>query len=197
MKYKAIPLLLCPVLAYGKSITHISTYEDNYVLGTYTTDINQDAYNELGSDMDSLQQFEVKFQISASIPFYRFSSGTALMGSYTQKSLWQLANSDISSPFRETNYKPQVFLAHQSNMRGGTVKMADRMSFRNVPIRNVTSQTRLIRLGYPKLRERYFNVFLIDQYKQIQDSYLAQKRSNCLRNVHEIGMIEKVTSGAH
>ncbi|WP_274008016.1 phospholipase A [Vibrio parahaemolyticus] len=116
MKYKVIPLLLCPVLAYGKDITHISTYEDNYVLGTYTTDINQSAYSEMGSEMDSLQDFEVKFQISASIPFYRFSSGTALMGAYTQKSLWQLANSDISSPFRETNYKPQVFLAHQSNM---------------------------------------------------------------------------------
>lgn len=105
MKYKVIPLLLCPVLAYGKDITHISTYEDNYVLGTYTTDINQSAYSEMGSEMDSLQDFEVKFQISASIPFYRFSSGTALMGAYTQKSLWQLANSDISSPFRETNYK--------------------------------------------------------------------------------------------
>ncbi|MCR9805013.1 phospholipase A [Vibrio parahaemolyticus] len=80
MKYKVIPLLLCPVLAYGKDITHISTYEDNYVLGTYTTDINQSAYSEMGSEMDSLQDFEVKFQISASIPFYRFSSGTALMG---------------------------------------------------------------------------------------------------------------------
>lgn len=116
MKYKVIPFLLCPALAYGKNIAQISTYEDNYVLGTYTTDINQNAYNELGSEMGSLQQFEVKFKISASIPFYRFSSSTALMGAYTQKSLWQLANSDISSPFRETNYKPQLFLAHQSNM---------------------------------------------------------------------------------
>ncbi|WP_250210573.1 phospholipase A, partial [Vibrio campbellii] len=63
-------------MVYGKNIAQISTYEDNYVLGTYTTDINQNAYNELGSEMDSLQQFEVKFQISASLPFYRFSSGT-------------------------------------------------------------------------------------------------------------------------
>nr|WP_253252664.1 phospholipase A [Vibrio sp. PID17_43] len=97
MKYKVIPLLLCPVLAYGKSITHILTYEDNDVLGTYTSYINQNAYNELGSEMDSLQHFEVKFQNFVSIPFYRFNSGTALMGSYTQKSLLQLAHSGISS----------------------------------------------------------------------------------------------------
>ena len=41
MKYKVIPFLLCPALVYGKNIAQISTYEDNYVLGTYTTDINQ------------------------------------------------------------------------------------------------------------------------------------------------------------
>ncbi|MDF2152366.1 phospholipase A [Vibrio sp. CAU 1672] len=116
MKYKAIPFLLCPVLAYGKSLTHIATYEDNYVLGTYTSDVNQSEYDKLGSEMDSLQHFEVKFQLSAAVPFYRFNPATAVMGSYTQKSLWQLANSGISSPFRETNYKPQLFVAHQSNM---------------------------------------------------------------------------------
>ncbi len=116
MKYKLIPLLLCPVLAYGKSINHISSYEDNYVLGSFIDDINQGAYDEVGSDMDSLQNFEVKFQFSASVPIYRFNSGSMLMGSYTQKSLWQLANPAISSPFRETNYKPQIFVAHQSNM---------------------------------------------------------------------------------
>ncbi len=112
MKYKVIPLLLFPVIAYGKNIDRISSYEDSYVLGTLTNNINQSAYDDVGSDMDSLQNLELKFQISASIPFYRFRSGASLMGSYTQKSLWQVANPVISSPFRETNYKPQIFLAH-------------------------------------------------------------------------------------
>ncbi|MFN1582794.1 phospholipase A [Vibrio rotiferianus] len=116
MKFKILPLLLFPMFVQSKSLTNIATYEDNYVLGTYTTDINKDVLRGKAEDVDQLQQFEVKFQLSASVPVYRFNSGTAVLASYTQKSLWQLANNDISSPFRETNYKPQVFLAHQSNM---------------------------------------------------------------------------------
>ncbi|EGQ7991376.1 TPA: phospholipase [Vibrio vulnificus] len=117
MKFKALALLLtAPLFAQAKSLNTISSYEDNYAIGTYTSDINDEAYEASGSGMDNLQHFEVKFQLSVSVPLYRFSKATAVVGSYTQKSLWQLANSDISSPFRETNYKPQLFIAHQSNM---------------------------------------------------------------------------------
>src|SRR5699024_1329904 len=35
--------------------------------------------------------------------------------SYTQKSFWQSINSAQSSPFRETNYEPQVFIAKMVN----------------------------------------------------------------------------------
>jgi len=115
MKFNALWFLLAlPCFASGKSLVNISSYEDNYALGTYTTDVNQEEY--AGTDLEDLQNFEVKYQLSVAVPIYRFSKSTAIVGSYTQKSLWQLANSSISSPFRETNYKPQLFIAHQSNL---------------------------------------------------------------------------------
>ncbi|MBE3653429.1 phospholipase A [Vibrio navarrensis] len=115
MKFNALWFLLAlPCFASGKSLVNISSYEDNYALGTYTTDVNEEEY--AGTDLEDLQNFEVKYQLSVAVPIYRFSKSTAIVGSYTQKSLWQLANSSISSPFRETNYKPQLFIAHQSNL---------------------------------------------------------------------------------
>ncbi|WP_205733107.1 phospholipase A, partial [Enterobacter hormaechei] len=48
---------------------------------------------------------------------------SVLGASYTQKSWWQLSNSDESSPFRETNYEPQLFLgfATDYNFAGWTL----------------------------------------------------------------------------
>lgn len=98
MKFNALWFLLAlPCFASGKSLVNISSYEDNYALGTYTTDVNQEEY--AGTDLEDLQNFEVKYQLSVAVPIYRFSKSTAIVGSYTQKSLWQLANSSISSRF--------------------------------------------------------------------------------------------------
>jgi phospholipase A1 len=48
---------------------------------------------------------ELMFQISAKQKFF---SSNFYFG-YTQKSFWQLFNSKESSPFRETNYNPELF----------------------------------------------------------------------------------------
>ncbi len=107
--------LVVPFSLSAKNIDTIASYEENYALGTYTDEIHPTAYD--GTNIGSgLQQFEVKYQLSVSLPLYRFAGDVNLMGAYTQKSLWQLANSDISSPFRETNYKPQLFVVGQPNL---------------------------------------------------------------------------------
>ena len=48
---------------------------------------------------------EMVFQISAKQRLF----GTNLYLAYTQKSFWQFINEDESSPFRETNYDPEIF----------------------------------------------------------------------------------------
>jgi phospholipase A1 len=54
---------------------------------------------------------EVKFQISFKFPlaYHFFTETDALYFAFTSLSYWQLYNRDISSPFRETNYEPEVW----------------------------------------------------------------------------------------
>lgn len=48
---------------------------------------------------------EVVFQLSAKVKLF----GTNAFFAFTQKSFWQAYNKKRSSPFRETNYNPEVF----------------------------------------------------------------------------------------
>ncbi len=69
---------------------------------------------------------EIKFQISQKgkilnplkINFLGFT-GVRLWGAYTQQSNWQAFNSKNSSPFRETNYEPELILAFNTGNQYG------------------------------------------------------------------------------
>ncbi len=76
-------------------------YEKNYLLPvTY----------DLQNNSDGRSKFETQFQISVEKPisYDFFGLNETISGAYTQKSFWQ--TSKESSPFRETNYKPEVFV---------------------------------------------------------------------------------------
>lgn len=63
------------------------------------------------------KKMEAKFQFSFKTPMLR-QIGTLplnLYFAYTQKSFWQLYNPEESRPFRENNYRPELFLNHQAN----------------------------------------------------------------------------------
>ena len=89
-----------------------------------------------------LKDTEAQFQISLKTPlaldlFDKFD----LYAAYSNRSFWQVYNSEISAPFRETNHEPEAWLqfrpnleifgltntvngigiVHQSNGRGGTL----------------------------------------------------------------------------
>ena len=75
-------------------------YRKNYILPiTYDIKEQQDR-----------NQFETKFQFSIEKPvsYNFFKLNESISVAYTQKSFWQ-TNKD-SSPFRETNYKPEIFI---------------------------------------------------------------------------------------
>lgn len=91
-------------------------YESNYLLTTYASHINKEAIRTYEWS-DNASKVEAKFQISLGFPIWRgiLGKNSMLGASYTQRSWWQAFNSKESSPFRETNYEPQLFLAWALN----------------------------------------------------------------------------------
>lgn len=57
---------------------------------------------------------ESKYQISFKVPLLTgwLDDRTTLWFGYTQKSFWQVYNTDDSAPFRETNFEPEIFVRY-------------------------------------------------------------------------------------
>ncbi len=118
----------------------IIPHKRNYLLPvTYNTHVNSEPFE---ADDDDMDRFEVKFQFSFKVPVWQNIIGNAdLWAAYTNLSFWQAYNEPFSSPFRETNHEPELFLTiendtkilgltnsliliglnHQSNGQGGTL----------------------------------------------------------------------------
>ncbi len=89
----------------------ITPHKPNYLLPL--------TYNSRQSDeFGPLDKTEVKYQLSFKLPLASdlFGSGGKLTFGYTQLSFWQLYNKRISSPFRETNYEPELMLTFAREM---------------------------------------------------------------------------------
>jgi phospholipase A1 len=94
----------------------ITPHRPNYILPvSYNESVNEEPY---GADGDELQAVEIKFQISFKAPIAEeiFGRNGDLYFAYTQLSLWQAYNHDISAPFRETNYEPEAFLQFNTDV---------------------------------------------------------------------------------
>jgi len=93
---------------------YVRLHQPNYILfGRYTTNVNEEPYEPLldaFAEEGDFQSVEAKFQLSikgrlATTDDHRWG----LWFAYTQLSLWQAYSSDMSHPFRETNYEPEIF----------------------------------------------------------------------------------------
>ena len=86
----------------------VMAYDQNYLMETFS--------NRNFHDKRKMKRDEIKFQISLALPIWRgiFGRDSVLAGTYTQRSWFQMTNTEESSPFRETNYEPQLFVAWQT-----------------------------------------------------------------------------------
>lgn len=59
-----------------------------------------------------MDNIEAKFQLSLKTPLWTkiYNDNGYLFFAYTQVAYWQAYNRDVSSPFRETNYEPELIL---------------------------------------------------------------------------------------
>lgn len=93
----------------------ITPYRQNYILPvTQMSQVNTAPYTAdiFGGKADELKDQEIKFQISFKMPLTEqgvFNEEDQLYFGFTLKSFWQAYTSEISAPFRETNYRPELF----------------------------------------------------------------------------------------
>lgn len=95
----------------------IRPHRPNYLLPVaYASSLNKDTSLDVDPDAKA-QHNEAKFQLSFKIKLWEdiMDKDVDLWFAYTQLSFWQVYNSTFSSPFRETNYEPEVLLNFRTN----------------------------------------------------------------------------------
>jgi len=98
--------------ATGSNRFVLTPHKRNYFLLSYADNPDDDAFKDLLDDDDAeLDNTETEFQVSIKVALDRdtFYEGDALQFGFTIKSFWQTFNDDESSPFRETNYQPEIW----------------------------------------------------------------------------------------
>jgi len=99
----------------------IVPYRPTYIMPvSYVANMNTAPLRQVyGDQVEYIQNYEAKFQLSFKVPLWLniAKKEMGLWFAYTQLSLWQLYNTEVSSPFRETNYEPELALAIDTDFK--------------------------------------------------------------------------------
>ena len=98
--------------ATGSNRFVLTPHKRNYFLFTYSDRGSDEAFQDLvGDDNAELDDAETQFQVSIKVALDRnmWVENDALQFGFTLKSFWQTYNDEYSSPFRETNYQPEIW----------------------------------------------------------------------------------------
>lgn len=106
---------------YKAGTWRFTFYRPNYILPAVWSDEVNDSPSTPTQPVFTpdapLDSTEAEFQLSFKMKMWEdmFGSDAALWLGYTQKSNWQVYNDDLSRPFRETNYEPELIWTLPTN----------------------------------------------------------------------------------
>lgn len=101
----------------------IQPYKRNYfALSYFDSDFGALA-TDISPFENGLDHTEINFQFSIRVPVAEniLGSGADLYGAYSTKAFWQAFNADASSPFKDINHEPELFLLWPSRWQLGPV----------------------------------------------------------------------------
>lgn len=103
-----------------RGIFHFRPHRENYLIATYNDSPNVEPYRplRLPGRGGGLANAELKFQIGFKLKIAENPANLPVdfWFGYTQTSYWQANNREASSPFRETNYQPEVMAVVPLNL---------------------------------------------------------------------------------
>ena len=80
----------------------------------------EELFGALGTGDAERQRIEAEFQISFKARLWATDDRRlGVWAAYTQQSQWQVFNEDISRPFRETNYEPELIVSYRPDISFG------------------------------------------------------------------------------
>ncbi len=96
----------------------IDMYNQNYLLfARWTDNVNTAPYAAVfaaAGKPETIDDTEAKFQLSFKMRLWTTEDRRwGVWAAYTQQNQWQVYNADISRPFRETNYMPELFVSYR------------------------------------------------------------------------------------
>jgi phospholipase A1 len=106
----------------------ITPHKMNYILPISVTDnLNTERYEFTDNWADNITDSEAKFQFSFKVPLNikdLFVKNDKLFFGFTLQSWWQVYSENISKPFRETNYQPELFYSTPLDVSWGSTNSA-------------------------------------------------------------------------